>query len=387
METYAQKYAALIVKDMLRLERGEKLSINCTEDTIEFAHMLAHTATEETGLPVSLVFIENGKVESVDEIDPEDMQKIQPKGFAMVHLATFRNPIRKEGSELDAPLLQDFALLAEPVDLERRIAVPWATVYVPTPAWAEFMFGPGATTDQVWLLLSDLLQLDSDDASSLYSMQRKILEMRMEKLEKLHITALELESENTHLFLPLVKDAVFGTSAGRLASGRVFYPILPCEDIFIPLDMNGAKGEAVITHPFRLFDRIIDEASFHIENGEVTGCMVRNGEKYFQDYLNIDKESRKVGELVICDEMTRASRIEQTFGIPLLDRMRSTHLCLGATNGACLRQKDLETAVAMGANTGFARLELPIGNDEMDIYAITAEGEKVKIVEDGLFLE
>ena len=61
MNMLADRYALFIVHSMLRLEDGDRLTIHSNEETIEFAHKVAHEAADTTGVPVSLVYIEKGE--------------------------------------------------------------------------------------------------------------------------------------------------------------------------------------------------------------------------------------------------------------------------------------------------------------------------------------
>ena len=70
MNYLADRYAHYIVHRMLRLEEGEKLTVNADEESMEFSHKVAHEAAESSGVAVALISIENGKVQSVDEIEP-----------------------------------------------------------------------------------------------------------------------------------------------------------------------------------------------------------------------------------------------------------------------------------------------------------------------------
>ena len=46
MNNIEQKYAAFILEQELMIESGEKLTINANEETISFAHLVAHMAAE-----------------------------------------------------------------------------------------------------------------------------------------------------------------------------------------------------------------------------------------------------------------------------------------------------------------------------------------------------
>ena len=54
MNTISERYASYIINRQLRLETGEKLTVNCNEDTLEFAGTLSKMAAEATGVPVQL---------------------------------------------------------------------------------------------------------------------------------------------------------------------------------------------------------------------------------------------------------------------------------------------------------------------------------------------
>lgn len=383
MNFYADKYAHYIVNRMLRLEEGEKLSINCNEDTLPFAHVVAHEAAETTGQSVSLVYIENGKVESVDEIDPSYQVK-SDKGVAMLHLASF--PSFDMDAELDAKALQEFRLLSDPIFLDRRISVPWATAYVPTTKWAEFVYGTGATTDKLWMDLADLLELEDEDSVDLTETLEKVLSLRAQKLNSLKAITLKLESSTCELTLPLALDYKATPSAAKLKNGRTFYPSLPCEDISVALDFTKANGHFDTTLPFRLFDRIFENASITIKDGEISGFSLEGGSGYINKFINIDKLSKNVGELILCDGMTHSSFFKKALGLPNYDRMRTTSIVFGGVNPEGITLEDEAALDGSKLNTSFARLELPLGSDSLKITAINQFGKESVIMEDGVFI-
>ena len=101
MSYSADRYAYYIVHRMLRLKEGEGLTLNANPDTIEFAHKVAHEAAETTGCTVSLVYIENGTPQSVDEIEPsfKPHKALRP---VMLHLASFSQAPFNPDEESDA---------------------------------------------------------------------------------------------------------------------------------------------------------------------------------------------------------------------------------------------------------------------------------------------
>jgi Leucyl aminopeptidase (aminopeptidase T) len=384
MNNFSDNYADLILNRMICLKVGEKLSINCTAETAEFAHKLARMATEISRVPALIVFIENGKVESVDQFDPEGLHVTEEKGLAMVHLASFSCPEYNAEEELTAPLLQRFSLLSDPIDLERRIGVPWATIWVPTDEWARFVLGEDATVDQLWSALGDVLSLD-EDYNALFSTQHKLLTERSKKLNNLEIESLTLEGKGTRLTLPVVKGAIPSTTASVLHETRNFFPTLPCEDTVILLDKTKGNGYFTATKPFKLFDKVIDSARFELTDGKITKIEMSNAAALFSAYLSSDADASRIGEVILCDELTRISESDLTLGIPLMDRMRSLSISLGGVDGASIPFTTMEEVEKANINCAFTHLEIPIGSRDMCVTANLSDGSSFLIMEDGIF--
>ncbi len=384
MNNFSRYYADLILNQMIKLKVGEKLSINCTKETSTFAHLLAKEAATLSQVPSLVLNIENGKVDSVDQFDPEGFSTVKEKGVAMVHLSSFSCPEYSQDIELTAPVLQQFSLLSEPIELERRISVPWANIYVPTQAWANFVLGEDATEDQMWMLLADLLSLD-DDYESLFNTQHALLMQRCKKLQSLKVQKLILDNNETHLEAELVKDALISSTASIVQGNRAFFPTLPCEDIIALIDKKSANGILHTTKPFKLFDKVIPEASFKIVNGIVESFEAGEYNSLLNRFFSFDMDARKVGQLIMCDELTRANANEYTLGIPVMDRMRTTCITFGGVDISSIPFKTLEEVDAHNINTGFIHLDVPVGSEDLQIFGITEDEKKVQLVEDGLF--
>lgn len=386
MNNYSDAYADLILNHMLGLKEGEKLYINCTVETVEFAHKVAKLAAEIAHISSFVVFIEKGKVEAVDEFEPNGKYMIKESGVAMLHLASFNCPSLEEDSELTAPLLQQFSLLAEPIDTERRIGVPWANVYVPTQSWAQFLLGEEATIDQLWMQLAQVLSLD-DDYKALYNTQHKLLSTRCKKVQNYNFKTLELENGNTKLTLPVITKAKVASTASNLKNVRNYFPTLPCEDVVILVDKTKVEGRLYTTKPFKLFDKIINKAYFKIEKGKVVDYDLEEYNSLFKLYSEVDEAASRVGQLILCDELTLISQTDGLFGVPALDRMRSTTLSLGGVDINTINFSSMEEVEQLNINTAFVHLELPLGSQDLQIYGILENGERIQIVEDGLFLD
>lgn len=383
MNTISERYASYIINRQLRLETGEKLTVNCNEDTLEFAGTLSKMAAEATGVPVQLVYIRDGKVETVEEVDPDFTAKANGKAV-MVHLASFPSFKALDESDLSARELQEYRLIAEPVITDRQISVPWATVYVPTAAWAEFVYGQGATTDSLWLMISDMLALDRDGIDLM--IRDSIHTSRRKRIEDEKITDIFIKGPSADLHLKRNRRARITGTLSTLRDGRSFEPTSPAEDTVIALDEFSGEGTFRTTYPFRLFDRVFQDAAVTIENGRIKSFSTEGGALHVSKYLNIDEESGRVGELAIADGYTPVSRVRVASGIPALDQMRTTSLVFGGITPAAVTPGSDEELKQDGVNTSFVRLVLPIGDMETEIKAYTEDGRYITLMEDGIML-
>lgn len=383
MNTISERYASYIINRQLRLETGEKLTVNCNEDTLEFAGTLSKMAAEATGVPVQLVYIRDGKVETVEEVDPDFTAKANGRAV-MVHLASFPSFKALDESDLSARELQEYRLIAEPVITDRQISVPWATVYVPTAAWAEFVYGQGATTDSLWLMISDMLALDREGIDLM--IRDSIHTSRRKRIEDERITDIFIKGPSADLHMKRNRRARITGTLSTLRDGRSFEPTSPAEDTVIALDEFSGEGTFRTTYPFRLFDRVFQDAAVTIENGRIKSFSTEGGALHVSKYLNIDEESGRVGELAIADGYTPVSRVRVASGIPALDQMRTTSLVFGGITPAAVTPGSDEELKQDGVNTSFVRLVLPIGDMETEIKAYTEDGRYITLMEDGIML-
>ena len=376
------KYAIYIINRMLRLQEGEHLYINSTEESLPFAHIVAHAAADLSGVPASIVYIENGRVQSVDEIESESGIKREEKGVAMLHLSTFQPSRFSLDEEDDAIHLQQHRLLSDPLVLDRRISTPWAVAWIPTLKWAEFVYGQGSTVDELFMDLADYLGLEDENDTS--STIERTLSMRCEKLNSMKIESLHLSGPSVELEAFLAKGARIGTSAFRLPDGRFFYPSLPCEDIIIPVDFRKAEGWIKATYPFRLYDRTFESVELEIRGGKIASFEIEDS-AYAGKYLNIDGKAASISEIILCESLTRSARFSRSFGVPLLDRMRSSEIVFGGITPELVSLQDEALLESHGLNNSFARLEVPFGSRELTVTARTSE-QDVVIFKDGIFV-
>ena len=192
------------------------------------------------------------------------------------------------------------------------------------------------------------------------------------------------EADSISLSADLADGARITTTAMNLNGRRFFCPSLPCEDLIFPVNFRSARGSFRSTYPFRLFDRVFESASFTVKDGKIASASGIEP-AYINRYMNIDERAAFAGEIILCESLTQPAKTDLAFGIPLLDRMRSSEVVFGGISPEAVTLDDETQLEASGLNTSFARLEVPVGSRQLSVAAKLSDGRTVSIFEDGVF--
>ena len=233
MEKKYNDYADSIIRDFLDLRVGDALSINTDEKDLEFAKLIAGKALAVTDVTVKIVVIENGRPAQVLEFDPTPPAHL-PKAVVMLRLS-HEKAVRQDGQMLDIIVgqedmgaLQKLGHLADPLVLDRRIAVPWcvASVY--------------DDDDEAWQDLCSTLDVgvSSLNLASIY---------RSRRLEEMGLADMIIRGEHTDLKLGVAPSSRFVGGHQVLSSGREFISCVEFDRLSFNVDRSCAEGHARVT--------------------------------------------------------------------------------------------------------------------------------------------
>lgn len=222
-------YAKAIVNDLLALRLGDALSINTEESDVPFAKLVAKEALSVTDVTVKIVVTNNGKPTQVLEFDPTPPAHL-PRSYAMLRLSHVRKAV-DEGSCLDIIVdsndmgaIQKLGHLADPVVLDRRIAVPWCVAEV----FDE-------DDDSSWEALGRKIKLNipNQSLSAMY---------RSKSLENSDIAELYFTGEGTDFSVSVPKESLFAGGHKVLQSGREFLTGMDFDRLSFLVDKDSVNG-------------------------------------------------------------------------------------------------------------------------------------------------
>lgn len=394
MDTLLVRYAELVIKQQLQLRLGESLSINTESSTIEFARLLARMAAETTREPVHIVETKHGKVLQVYPIDPQLNDALRPpvSGLAMCHIVDLDSaPYYSEESPQDLAKdvvqLGRFGILADPPELERRLAAPWANVPYPGPDWGLQYLGNEATEGDMWKLFMSLFRLDAHDPAEYWSNQAGMMNLRKRILNQHLADTITLRDQDWELMVRIAMDTQWTGGETVLSNGRKFLSQLPLQHVYASVDTQSANGSFLSSRPFLLLGKLVRNARFVVEGGEVTGWSATQGKQALDAFFDIDEGARRICEISLADDGTRESNSLSSGSHPLFNKSATCHIGFGGFQTDTLaRQFTPNELDEKHLGQSLVRLDVPIGSPSLSVTATDKDGFVTPLMEDGVFV-
>ncbi|MGN1164495.1 MAG: hypothetical protein ACI4S4_06820, partial [Candidatus Ornithospirochaeta sp.] len=158
MDLFYEKYADAIVHSLVSLDQNDILSINTEEEDAAFAKLLAQKAKAITNCGSYIQRLEDGKVvEEYDYLSDFPLRKTPTVFIFVCHFKPY--PDLEVNSEFDAPLLQRFRLLSDPLG-NSLPALPFITCPLPSKEWDDMTSDNGSSSLSI---LYNILGLDDSD--------------------------------------------------------------------------------------------------------------------------------------------------------------------------------------------------------------------------------
>ncbi|MBO8435539.1 MAG: aminopeptidase [Spirochaetes bacterium] len=379
MNMLMERYADIIIKRALSLEKGDVLSINTEEANSDFAHLIAKKAAAVTGNGSYIQNIENGRVVSTEEAASD--YPIEKSATALLYLPVYKSYGKlPEESLLSAADIQRFRHLSEPLDnpLPSR---PFVTAPVPSEEWGRFLDEEGGLRLSS-SLIEALLSLGED--SYMEETETEVILYERDRLNEMKISKGRIaDEEGTDITFSFLPGSEFATTIVKLENGRKFIPTVYAADIFRALDSSSVNGYFTSTRPFMLFGHIVHSFSARVENGRITDYSTDDlSADLFETYLRQDEKAGYLSELTLAEESNAASQID-FFAIPEWDRMRGIAITLGGPRPDSLVSDDARRA----AVDSLVTLSIPIGSDTALVTGLDEDGDEITLMEDGFIKE
>jgi aminopeptidase len=265
----------------------------------------------------------------------------------------------------------------------------WVWIPYPNETWAGLVYPglePQAALGRLWQDLIKILKLDAEDPVAAWRQTQDDIRLRRKKLNELHINKILFSGNGTELEIGIHPSEPWGGGEIiNLKNGLVLLPQIPTWEIFNIPEKYGVNGVVRTTRPRFYGDILMDDIVLEFEKGKIVNYHASKGYEMLRSIIETDEGSHFLGEIALVsteNPIYEAGRIFYNAGI---DENAVSHMAIGDAKPTTLAntQASREEKELRGINTSKLHVDLMIGSENLNVYAITDRQEKKLILENG----
>ena len=401
-KTVLRKYAQLIVRCGLNVQKGQEVLVYAGLDQPEFVQMVVEEAYKAKASKVivhwsyqPLAKLDNRyqsvkTMGTVEKWEAERQQHYCDVVPARVHLASADpDGLRGMNTEKMAKARKMSYPILKPYSDQLNGKQQWCIAAVPGEAWAKKLF-PGVrasvAVEKLWEAILEASRVTEDPIKA-WEEHNADLAARCQYLNSLQIRSLHYTADNgTDLTVGMIPEAVFCGGAEVTSGGVSFNPNIPSEECFISPMRGEAEGVVYATKPLSYQGQLIENFSIRFEKGKAVEAKAEKGEALLQQMLTMDEGAGYLGECALVPQTSPINQCGILFYNTLFDENAVCHLAVGRGFTDTIQDhhsKTLEECRQLGINDSMIHVDFMIGCDSMDIDAICADGSVVAVFRKG----
>ena len=293
-KTVLRKYADLIVRKGINVQKGQEVLLYAELDQPEFVAMVVEACykakakkvtVEWDYQPLQKLHIRHQSVKTMGTVT--DIQKAKQQHQCDVLpcrlYLTSEDPDGLKGvnmGKVAKARQMSYPILKSYIDA-REGQQQWCIAAVPGKAWAKKVFPglrPAAAVEKLWEAILAASRV-TDDPIQAWDDHNKDLKERCAYLNSLGIESLHFTAANgTDLTVGMIPEGIFGGGADTSRQGITFNPNIPSEECFTSPMKGKAEGIVYSSMPLSYQGQLIDNFSIRFENGKAVEAKAEKGE-------------------------------------------------------------------------------------------------------------
>lgn len=407
MEKAIEKYVELVIKKGINLQKGQILVINSPVETFEFTRELTAKAYEvgasevvvnwfdEISLKYKYLYGEDKIFDIFPEWQKEFYEYYRKKGAAFLSIYSTDPDALKEVDKNRVARYEKAKGIAlkEYRDNIMENSNQWSVVSIPTKAWARRVFPElkeEFAINEMWKLILHIVRADKEDPILEWENHLNILKNRMDYLNSKKFKKLIYKNSlGTNLEIGLPEGHRWISGGENSKEGVYFVANIPTEEIFTMPHREKVNGVVVSTKPLIYGGSTIKDFTLKFVDGKIVEYSAKVGEEILGKLLDIDENSRYLGEVALVEFKSPISQSKKIFYNNLYDENASCHLALGAAYPVCLEKSEglgEEELLEKGMNISMIHEDFMIGSEDMEIIGVDKNGEETLLMKDGNFV-
>lgn len=398
-----QKYAELIVRSGLNVQKGQEVIVKCGLDQPEFVALVveecykcgaSRVTVNWTYMPVSKLNYIYRSQETLSEVTKTELAEWQTRVEKLSCMLWLDSDDPDGLSGTDNRKISQANMARYPVikpfrdQLENKYQ--WCIAAVPGKEWACKVF-PDLPADQavekLWEAILYTSRVNGDPVDAWEKHNRNLAD-RCEFLNGYRFDRLEYKSSNGTDFTVGLNEKGLFCGGGELTLGSKIYfnPNIPTEEVFTTPVRGRAEGKVVSTKPLSYQGKLIENFWVEFKNGKVVKVGAEKNQDLLEKMVSMDEGASYLGEVALIAYDSPINNTGILFYNTLFDENASCHLALGRGFNNCLEGYENytnEECEKLGVNNSMIHVDFMIGSPDMSIVGVTKDGKRVPIFKDG----
>lgn len=402
-KTRLKKYANLIAKCGVNVQKGQEVYITAELDQPEFVKMVVDECYKAGAKKVTVDFsyepltrshVKYCKTDVLGTLDKWQIERWEHQAEIIpckIYLIS-EDPDALEGIDQQkyAKAMAMRSKTIKPIRAKMENKYQWCIAAVPGKKWAKKIF-PNERASKAEELLWEAILTTSrvdDDPIAAWDKHNADLLKRCDYLNSLGIKSLHYTAGNgTDLTVGLIPEALFqGGGENALGSGIYFNPNIPSEEVFTSPMKGEAEGIVYSSRPLCYNGTLIDNFWIKFEGGKAVEVGAEKNEAVLRELINMDENAPYLGECALVPYSSPIRRSGVLFYNTLYDENAACHLAVGMGFTNVLRDFEKYTddeAHAMGINDSVSHVDFMIGTSDLSIIGVDENGKEHKLFENG----
>lgn len=401
-----EKYARLIVKTGVNIQKGQTMVIFSPIECASFSRMIAQIAYEEGARDVVVswkdeLFSKIRFLQAPEEVFDEfpDWQKefylsYVKQGAAFVNIAASDPGLLKDVSPERLVKVQKASNTALKEYRESIMSNKnsWCVVSIPTVAWAKKVFSnlsEDEAVEKLWKAILNTVRVDTADPVAAWEEHKGNLQKRAEFLNSNQFKFLQYKNAaGTDFKIELPENHIWLGGSEYTPEGLEFIANMPTEEVFTLPKKTGIDGKVFSSKPLNYNGNVIEHFSLTFKDGKIIDFTAEKGYEILKGLIESDEGSYYLGEVALVPYDSPISNSNILYYNTLFDENASCHLAIGKAYPVCIKggpNMGKEELERLGVNDSLVHVDFMIGTEDLEIIGTTATGKEIPVFKKGNF--
>ena len=401
--TTLKKYAELIARSGVCIERGEDVVITAELDQPKFVEYLTEACykagarkvtVEFTHRPLQKLHVRYRTLKTLQKVEDWEVARfehyIKTLPDRIYLLSEDPDGLSGIDHEKEAKGMQGRYKVIKPLRDRMEDKYKWCIAAVPGKKWAKKMFPsltPAAAVEKLWESILYTARADGDDPIAAWEAHDRDLAARCDYLNNLGIASLHYKSKNgTDFTVGMNPEGVFCGGGDYTVDGKFFNANMPTEEVFVSPMRGKAEGIVYATKPLSYNGQLIEDFSIRFAGGRAVEVKAGKNEDLLRTMISMDEGASYLGEVALVPFSSPINKLGYMFYNTLFDENAVCHLALGRGFNNTLRGFEnltVEQCKEKGVNDSMIHEDFMIGAPDLSITATCFDGKTVPIFKDG----